>query len=76
MPGLVPGIHAFVSSIRRGWHRNSGLLELRIKTWRKSGNRTCGDKPGHDECNRFLNPGVQAAKISRAAKTNLFCGDV
>ncbi len=39
MPGLVPGIHVFTTSLsRRGWHRNSGLPEFRRGK----------DKPGHD----------------------------
>ncbi len=32
MPGLVPGIHVFKTAIpqaRRGWHRKSGLSDLR-----------------------------------------------
>src|SRR5438093_12869910 len=44
MPGLVPGIHVFARSPRprRGWHRNSGLPELRQLTkCRKSGKSYC-----------------------------------
>jgi hypothetical protein len=38
MPGLVPGIHVFlIVQAKRGWHRNSGLPELRLFERRKSG---------------------------------------
>src|SRR6516162_1663668 len=55
MPALVACIHVFLSLVvcrtRRGWHRNSGLPELRIMGAASRVNPTCGDKPGHDESN-------------------------
>jgi hypothetical protein len=49
MPALGAGIHVFLSySLRRGWHRNSGLPELRTIECRKSGKPDLRDEPGHD----------------------------
>jgi hypothetical protein len=61
MPALGAGIHVFLGS-RRGWHRNSGLPELRIIITASRVNPTCGDKPGHDarcvrsELDKFYRP--------------------
>ena len=47
MPGLVPGIHAFPTAVRRGWHTNSAVAEFGTKKLRAGSNRLA-DKPGHD----------------------------
>jgi len=37
MPALVAGIHVLIASeVRRGWHRTSGLPEVRTVECRKS----------------------------------------
>jgi hypothetical protein len=52
MPGFMPGIHVLFAACqrRKTWMApHSGLPELRIFRFRKSGKPDLHDKPGHDE---------------------------
>jgi hypothetical protein len=50
LPSLAAGIHVLnhESNQRRGWHRTSGLPEVRTINCRKSSKLDLRDKPGHD----------------------------